>query len=525
MKKRILSMAVMLLLLLSIVPAAHADITYPSPGDVMAGSQFQHLVAEVSLGSLVSVAQNTLPPGVSLITEDTAAYTQIYLSGTPSVVGSYSVMISVEYNNSTSNILCTVKVVPATPTVGISSDVRCYLNEHAELKVSASSSDNGMLSYQWYSNHINNVSSGTLISGATSDVYQPPTSTVGTSYYYCIVTNTNNGQTAYAISPTAAVQVESAQLSSISVHTLPRKTEYTLGETLDTSGLVLSLHSAGGNITTITEGFTASPSKLDTVGLQTITLSYQGLSCTYTVNVKAAEEVIEGIGVLTLPRKTIYALGDTLDTSGLSIRVYTNSGHRDVSSGLDCSPSLLDKAGQQTITVSYGGKTCTFTVQVTEENLPVSLAVAKLPDKVSYNLGESLDTTGLVLKLSYTDGSSQEISTGFTCSPTRLAQAGRQEIVVTYDEFECRFNVTVLDESLESPSPSPAETPLPSASVQPDSSQSHKPNINGVLLVVIIVTAVLALGGLVVYVFVLNRNGSEDFVKRVKALIDRFRKR
>lgn len=47
-------------------------------------------------------------------------------------------------------------------------------------------------SYQWYSNSTNSNASGTIISGATFASYTPPTAigNIGTTYYYCIVTDT-----------------------------------------------------------------------------------------------------------------------------------------------------------------------------------------------------------------------------------------------------------------------------------------------------------------------------------------------
>ena len=38
----------------------------------------------------------------------------------------------------------------------------------------------GVFSYQWYSNTVNNTTSGTIITGETSDNYTPPTSVIGT---------------------------------------------------------------------------------------------------------------------------------------------------------------------------------------------------------------------------------------------------------------------------------------------------------------------------------------------------------
>ncbi|MBR2165215.1 MAG: hypothetical protein IJ915_01525, partial [Paludibacteraceae bacterium] len=51
------------------------------------------------------------------------------------------------------------------------------------LSVTASVSDGGTLSYQWYSNTTATNTGGTLISGATSADYTPSTAVAGTLYY------------------------------------------------------------------------------------------------------------------------------------------------------------------------------------------------------------------------------------------------------------------------------------------------------------------------------------------------------
>lgn len=43
--------------------------------------------------------------------------------------------------------------------------------------------------YQWYSNDENNATTGTPIDGATIGGYTPETGVIGTTYYYCVVTN------------------------------------------------------------------------------------------------------------------------------------------------------------------------------------------------------------------------------------------------------------------------------------------------------------------------------------------------
>ncbi|MDR1088539.1 MAG: Ig-like domain repeat protein [Coriobacteriales bacterium] len=83
------------------------------------------------------------------------------------------------------------------------------------LRVAAVASDaasGGILSYQWYRATAPTGTVGsTLMNGATSAVYEVPRASVGTFYYYCVVTNTNpsvNGtQSATRNSNTAVVRV------------------------------------------------------------------------------------------------------------------------------------------------------------------------------------------------------------------------------------------------------------------------------------------------------------------------------
>lgn len=82
-----------------------------------------------------------------------------------------------------------------------------------KLSVSASASDGGTLSYQWYQNTTGSTTGGTEVTGATSAEYMVPGETqtdAGTYYYYCVVTNTKNSTTASTTSSSAKVTVNPA---------------------------------------------------------------------------------------------------------------------------------------------------------------------------------------------------------------------------------------------------------------------------------------------------------------------------
>jgi hypothetical protein len=75
------------------------------------------------------------------------------------------------------------------------------------LTVTASVSDGGTLSYQWYGNALNDTTTGSVISGETAAAYTPSTAAEGTLYYYVVVTNTLGSKRASTPSDTAEILV------------------------------------------------------------------------------------------------------------------------------------------------------------------------------------------------------------------------------------------------------------------------------------------------------------------------------
>ena len=526
MKRSLFSAAVVLLLMLLILPSAWADTIYPAPEAVVQGEYIDHLVATVTDGGQVAA---TLPEGLSLSLADDGTTKQVYLRGSISAAGSYDCIISI----GSTSFTCPVLVYPVKPEVSVSGNVHCYAGETATLSASATLSQGGVLSYDWYVSPGPGSDAGTLVSHDA--VFQADTSHVGTFYYHCVVTNSGGGLHSSVTSQAVAVTVEELDVQSIEVVSLPVKSEYLVGDTLDPAGLSIRVNLANGSSRVLESGFGVYPTLLEKAGEQEIELSFQNALCHFTVHVQQTEEVIEGIGVLTLPGKVSYAAGETLDPKGLSIRVYTNNGYRDVSEGLDCSPETLSKAGTQTITVKYGGKSCTFTVQVSDEVRPVSLSVLKLPDKVRYAVGERLDPAGLVIRQLGSDHQSEDLTTGFYFTPEVFENVGRQEVVVSYGDLSCRFNVTVTEAAETSPSPAPtpsatpAPTPVPTptapASVRPTAAAAVQQNSPQILFAVILVASLLALAVLGAYVFIMNRGGFERAGETLRKFFRRGRKR
>ena len=93
-------------------------------------------------------------------------------------------------------------------------------------------------------------------------------------------------------------------------------------------------------------------------------------------------------------------------------------------------------------TTSYG----IFRFDVTLDKLVAILTrieVESVPAKTEYTIGENLDTTGLKLKLIYSDDSTKTVTTGFTVSDFSFVDAGTKTMTVTYEDKTTTFNVTV----------------------------------------------------------------------------------
>ena len=251
-----------------------------------------------------------------------------------------------------------------------------------------------------------------------------------------ITATTVNGLTS-----NCTINVKKEEVTSLTIATKPTKTNYYVGDTLNTAGLTLKAAYNNGTTQTITGGFTCTPTALSTAGVQTVTVNYGGKTATFTVNVQ--DVTLSGIAIASNPTKTSYYVGDTLDTTGLKLTAtYNNGTTQTITNGFTCTPTALSTAGAQTVTVSYGGKTATFAVNV--QNVTLSgIAIASNPTKTSYFVGDTLDTTGLKLTATYSNGTTQTITGGFTCTPTALSTAGVQTVTVNYGGKTATFTVSI----------------------------------------------------------------------------------
>ena len=232
------------------------------------------------------------------------------------------------------------------------------------------------------------------------------------------------------------------QTSSMTIKTLPNKLEYKYGEQLDlTGGTIEFKQGSETKIINITKDMVTGYNSKK-IGNQTLTVTYEGLTQEFIVNVKDYITKLE----LKKPEKTDYEYGENLDLTGGTISIITASGK--VDEKIDITASMISgydktKEGTQTITVEYKGLQGKFQVSVKDKIKAISLN--NEPNKINYKYGEALDITGATIDIIKSSGIYTISVTDEMISGYNPQNSGLQVVTITYKGFKTKFLVLVTE--------------------------------------------------------------------------------
>ena len=164
-----------------------------------------------------------------------------------------------------------------------------------------------------------------------------------------------------------------------------------------------------------------------------------------TVDAKEPTLTDPTLTLASAPEKMAYFVGQTLDTTGLSL-LYTDEYGEPltVTEGFVCDAQTFTEAGTQTFTVTYEGLSVTFDVTV-EAVVPVSLKVVSEPTNQSFIYKHSPDFSGLVVSVQYNDGHERiedDLSKmDIRNSLSKPVRRGTQTYTVTVDGVSTAFTM------------------------------------------------------------------------------------
>ncbi len=245
----------------------------------------------------------------------------------------------------------------------------------------------------------------------------------------------------FAAGSTVTLIVSSGKLgvTSIAIAEKPTKLRYTVGDSLDTAGLVLAVTYEDGTVKNITSGYTVSYD-FSSAGRKTVAVSFGDRKASFHVEVVANSPA--KLSIVSLPDKTTYYIGDKISTVGLEVKVTNPDGTSKVfASGYTVSYNF-DKLGSSEVIVSMDGMSASFTVTVVENKVEY-LELVKHPKKIAYVQGDTFDPSGMQLRAYYADDSSALVTSGWSISVDLNTTMGDCPVVVTYGGKSVQFMVTV----------------------------------------------------------------------------------
>ena len=277
------------------------------------------------------------------------------------------------------------------------------------------------------------------------------------------VSYTENGETVTKEVPVIVAHNEESKPADITVE-LP---EYVSGDSFDVDDLVVKVTYEDG----YTEEVEAEDVVIDTSDLDMSKAGEQTITVSYTVN---GETVTKEVTVVVEHNETCkpvdlevevpsYVAGDEFAVEDLTVVVTYEDGYsKEVTNFVVDTAGLdMDKAGEQTITVSYAenGKTVTEEVKVVVAHnttlAPSGLVVEGIESE--YTVGEEIDPAGITVTVTYEDGYTEVLdATEYTTNIDEIDMSvvGEKKLVVTYGEGEDAVTEEVTftvkhDETLE----------------------------------------------------------------------------
>lgn len=269
-------------------------------------------------------------------------------------------------------------------------------------------------------------------------------------------------------------------------------------EGLKISGKWVEKHTFGDYV--LTMFISGTPTKAGTYNFSVSYLkddntAVKKVNYTMTIGEEAPYDYVKSINLDKWPNKTVYYLGDTIDLTGMKVTalvykydpdedVYEPIENYDITDMCWVEPSVFTSDEAQTVDVFFKGP-CNANGDIdvlsdhfrvdfkyADPNTIMRMEIYQKPTKLTYTVGETLDTTGMTVRLHKGDGSAQDVTTGFKTDVTTLSEVGTKTVTVTYGEGDkmvsATFDVTV-NEKVEEPVSSSSSSSVPESSVSSSS--------------------------------------------------------
>lgn len=234
---------------------------------------------------------------------------------------------------------------------------------------------------------------------------------------------------------TVAFPVNVYGVTGITVDAEDGATTLPAGEAPDlTKFKVYAVYGEGFKSVLLADGYTDNASSIDWNEEEDKTLTFTYQEFEKSVTISSTAPVLESIAITACPN--VY-VGKAFDKTLVVVTAYYgNNTQKTVAATIGDIDTAT--AGAATVTASFDGKTATKEINIIGVE---SIVVNGVPALV--NVNESLDLTNLTVTVTYTNGDTEVITTGFEQSAFDTSSGGDKTFTVTYQGVSKGVNVHV----------------------------------------------------------------------------------
>lgn len=231
------------------------------------------------------------------------------------------------------------------------------------------------------------------------------------------------------------------KLKTLTVTSMPQKTDYYVGESLNTTGIQVVAGYSDGSVETVTNACAFSGFSSSSAGTKTVKVSYseEGLivSTKFSVRVMTKTVSLKSISVENTPDVTEYFRWETFSSKGIKVAAhYSDSSTKDVTDLCTFIGTGTSNVGTNTVTVRYeeNGAIAKATFNILVYGKLKTLSVQTQPSKTEYNIGENFDKSGIKVVAGFSDETTKDVTSLCTFTGFDSSSAGTKTVVVSYTE-------------------------------------------------------------------------------------------
>ena len=179
----------------------------------------------------------------------------------------------------------------------------------------------------------------------------------------------------------------------------------------------------------------------DSLVFQDYSASGEYTDSSYSHNVTVTREfkatTTPTLSSIAIAGSNSYYVGDELDLTVTA--TYSDGTTADVTAASTITGYDMNTAGTYTVKAEYEGMTAEYTITVSAPSI-TSVALTSAPTKLTYTVGEELDTTGMVVTATYSDGTTADVTAKAILSGYDMNTLGTQTVKVSVSDNGTVFN-------------------------------------------------------------------------------------